>query len=51
MKRHESCGREHTSVHSKENAVFSGQTGMMSPIKFQNQSIECVGDCSGGANL
>jgi len=51
VKRHESCGREFTAVHSKENAVFSGQIVMVSLIKFQNQSIECVDDCSGRPNL
>jgi len=34
-----------------ENAVFSGRTGKVSPINFQNQSIERVGYCSGGGNL
>jgi len=33
------------------NAVFFGRTDVASPVKFQNQSIERVGYCSGGGNL
>ena len=47
MKRHEPYELEHTAIRSTENAVFSGQTGVVLPLKFQNQSIERVGDFSG----
>ena len=51
VKRHEPYELEHTAIRSTENAVFSGQTGVVLPLKFQNQSIERVGDFSGWANL